>query len=176
MMPLVIHQAYLGNYLPLAGLISQTDGGIGVNMSLFVNISCSESYPFVSVEKLANDAENSFGKDASHYVFENVCPSWPKYQVADNYHEPVTANIPTLILSGDLDPVTPPSNGEYPNQSLPNSKHLIAKNVSHIVAGKGCSSKLIAEFIEHKDPQAVDGSCLDDIPAQAFMTSLNGIN
>ena len=38
MVPLVIHQAYLGNYLPLAGLIARMDGDRGMYIGLTFNI------------------------------------------------------------------------------------------------------------------------------------------
>lgn len=174
LVPLTIHQAYKENYLPLAGLISQTDGGIGVNSALLINILCSEDYPMVTQEQLQADAENDFGGAASHLIFNKVCPMWPKYQPSIDFYQPVTADIPTLILSGNLDPVTPPSNGEYVNQSLPNSTHLIADNRSHIVVGEGCGGRLVAEFLANKDPSSLEGECLNDIPKAAFMIGLNG--
>lgn len=174
MLPLVIHEAYKENYLPLAGLISQTDGGIGVNGGLLMNIVCNEDYPMVSAEQLRTDADNEFGGAASHLIFNRVCPIWPKYQVSDDFHQTISANIPTLILSGNLDPVTPPSNGDYAHNSLPNSQHLIANTRSHIVVGQGCGGRLVAEFLQNKDPSAVNGECLNDIPRPAFMIGLNG--
>ena len=174
MLPLVIHEAYQENYMPMAGLISQTDGGIGVNGGLLMNIVCNEDYHLLTTEKLQNDANNDFGGGASHLIFEKVCPIWPKYQPSANFHQPINANIPTLILSGNLDPVTPPSNGELAHQSLPNSKHLIANTRSHIVVGQGCGGLLVAEFLVNKVPSSVAGECLHEIPKPAFMIGLNG--
>ena len=80
-----------------------------------------------------------------------------------------------MILSGNLDPVTPPSNGEYSAKSLPNSHHIIVENASHTVAMSTCASDIINEFLTSKTPKALDESCLKDIPQETFMTSVNGI-
>jgi hypothetical protein len=99
----------------------------------------------------------------------------PQYRPSAEFYQPVTANIPTLILSGELDPVTPPSNGDLAAKNLPNSHHIIAKNTSHIVATSTCADKIVNEFLTKKDPKALDESCLDDTPEVTFMTSVNGI-
>lgn len=174
LVPLIIHQAYLGNYMPLAGLISQTEGGQGIYIGLHFNIVCNEDYPRISARDFEMDANNNFGGDDSHFSLKMACPLWPTYRPSEAFYEPVTADIPTLILSGDLDPVTPPSNGEYSSRSLPNSHHIIVKNTAHTVAMSTCASDLINEFLTSLSPETLDESCLDDIPNETFMTSLNG--
>jgi pimeloyl-ACP methyl ester carboxylesterase len=171
---LIIHQAYLGNYMPLAGLIAQTEGGQGIYIGLHFNIACNEDYPRISVSNFEQDANNSFGGDDSHFSFQTACSLWPAYRPSEAFYEPVTADIPTLILSGDLDPVTPPSNGEHSAKSLPNNHHIIVKNAGHTVAMSTCASDLINEFLTSLKPEALDESCLDDIPNESFMTNLNG--
>lgn len=174
LVPLIIHQAYLGNYMPLAGLVAQTEGGQGIYIGLLFNITCNEDYPRISASDFDRDANNNFGGDDSHFSFKMACPLWPQYRPSEAFYEPVTADIPTLILSGNLDPVTPPSNGEYSANSLPNNHHIVVNNASHTVAMSTCASDLISEFLTSLKPKMLDESCLDDIPNESFMTTLNG--
>ena len=174
MVPLIIHQAYLNNYSPLAGIIAQADGGMSMYIGLTFNIVCNEDFPRVTAQMLTEDADNKFGQANSHMSFSMACPMWPTYEVADAFYQPVTANVPTLILSGDLDPVTPPSNGEYPEKTLPNSRHIISENNAHIVASTTCAIKLINEFLTKGSSDDLDDSCLAELPKPSFMTSLNG--
>ncbi len=174
LVPLIIHQAYLGNYLPLAGMVATTDGDASMYIGLTFNIVCSEDMPRISKAQFLTDADNNFGGDNSHQGFTMTCPTWPKYTLSDDFYLPVTANIPTLILSGELDPVTPPSNGEISQNTLPNSHHIIVKNNAHIVAKNNCAVNLVNEFLTKLDPNALDESCLDELPEESFMTSLNG--
>jgi len=175
LIPLVINQAYLGNYRPLMGLMASTEGEEQVYTGLHFNIVCNEDVPRISEEMKAVDASNSFDEDTGHFIFENICPLIPKYRPSDDFYQSVTANIPTLILSGNLDPVTPPSNGDYSAKSLPNSHHIVVKNTAHIVATSTCANEIVNEFLTIKDPKALDESCLKDIPQETFMTSINGI-
>jgi pimeloyl-ACP methyl ester carboxylesterase len=174
LVPLVIHQAYLGNYMPLAGLIAQSEGGQGVYMGLFFNIACNEDYPRISAADFERDVNNSFGGEDTHFLFKMVCPIWPQFRPSEEFYQAVKADIPTLILSGNLDPVTPPSNGEHSASSLPNNHHIIVENASHTVAMSTCASDIINEFLTSLKPKELDESCLEDIPSESFMTNLTG--
>jgi len=175
MVPLVIHQAFLGNYQPLIGLMARTEDEQLVYTGLLFNIVCNEDIPRVSEADRAADANNNFDGKDSHSAWDMVCPFFPEYRPSEDFYQSVTADIPTLILSGNLDPVTPPSNGEYSAKSLPNSHHIIVENASHTVAMSTCASDIINEFLTSKTPKALDESCLKDIPQETFMTSVNGI-
>jgi pimeloyl-ACP methyl ester carboxylesterase len=174
LVPLVIHQAYLGNYMPLAGLVAQSEGGQGIYLGLLFNITCNEDFPRISNTEFSLDANNNFGGDDSHFGFKMVCPLWPKYRPSEEFYQAVTADIPTLILSGNLDPVTPPSNGEYSAKTLPNNHHIVVENAAHTVAMSTCASDIINEFLTSLKPKELDESCLAEIPNESFMTNLNG--
>ena len=174
LVPLVIHQAYLGNYMTLAGLVAQSEGGQGIYLGLLFNIACNEDYPRISTTDYEQDADNDFGGEDAHFGFKMVCPIWPQYRPSEAFYQAVTADIPTLILSGNLDPVTPPSNGEYSAKSLPNNHHIIVENAAHTVAMSTCASDIINEFLTSLKPKDLDESCLDDVPKESFMTNLNG--
>lgn len=175
MVPLVIHQAFLGNYKPLQGLIARNEGDQLVYTGLLFNIVCNEDIPRVSEESRIADADNNFDGGSSHISWEMVCPFFPKYRPSEEFYQSVTADIPTLILSGNLDPVTPPSNGDYSAKTLPNSHHIVVENASHTVAMSTCASDIINEFLTTKTPSKLDESCLEDVPQETFMTSVNGI-
>jgi len=175
MVPLVIHQAFLGNYQPLIGLMARTEGEQLVYTGLLFNIVCNEDIPRLSMADKAADAKNNFDGKDSHLAWDMVCPFFPEYRPSEDFYQSVTADIPTLILSGNLDPVTPPSNGDYSAKTLPNSHHIVVENASHTVAMSTCASDIIQEFLTSKAPKNLDESCLKDIPQETFMTSVNGI-
>ena len=174
MLPLVIHQAYNNNYQPLLGLITATDGGMNMYAGLHFNIVCNEDMPRITPNMIQKDKNNTFGKGETHKAWQIACPLWPKYHVEHNFTQPVKANIPTLILSGNLDPVTPPSNGDKPAATLPNAHHIVSTNNAHIVASTACGVSIVNEFLNTLSPKTVDSSCLNELPNEEFMTSLNG--
>lgn len=180
LIPLVIHQANKGNFAPLAGLIAQTDNsdtnsnGNGMYVGLTFNIVCNEDIPKVTSAMFSEDADNNFSGDNSHIGWQAVCPLWPSFKVDESFYKAVTANVPTLILSGNLDPVTPPSNGEKSAATLPNSHHIVVDNAAHIAGMSNCGVNIINEFLTTLAPQKLDEECLKDLPVTSFMTSLNG--
>ncbi len=174
LVPLIIHQASIGNFAPLAGLISQTDGDQSIYLGLNLNIVCNEDMPKISAAMSEIDANNSFGGSLSLESLQTACPLWPQYSVDPSFYQPVTANIPTLILSGNLDPVTPPSNGEKSAATIPNSHHIVVENAAHIAGISQCGVEIINEFLTSLKPKELDEECLKELPVETFMTSLNG--
>jgi pimeloyl-ACP methyl ester carboxylesterase len=75
----------------------------------------------------------------------------------------VQSDTPVLLLSGELDPVTPPRYGAEVQRSLPASRHFVLRGQGHTVMGAGCAPRLIADFIERADARALDGACLDQL-------------
>ena len=81
-------------------------------------------------------------------------------------NEALRSDIPTLILTGDLDPVTPPSYGEKIAETLPNATHAQIPFTSHgVFSDRRCARQLAASFLD--DPTApLDLSCVDQLRAQ----------
>lgn len=174
LVPLIIHQAAKGNYAPFAGLTAASDNGMEMFVGLTFNIVCNEDMPKVAADMFTADASNQFFGDTSHFAWKVACPEWPQYRPSAEFYQPVTADIPTLIISGDLDPVTPPSNGDYSAKTIPNNKHIVMKNSSHTPGSSACAIGIFSEFLTKKDPKNLDETCLEDIPEESFMTGLNG--
>ncbi len=55
--------------------------------------------------------------------------------------------MPVLLLSGELDPVTPPEYGDQVAAHFPRATHLVAPGQGHIVTTRGCMGDLVSEFI-----------------------------
>lgn len=174
LVPLIIHQASKGNFAPLAGSTAAGDIGEGMYMGLTFNILCNEDVPRISESNWEDDAKNTFNGSIGQYGLKLACPLWPKYNVDSEFYQPVTEDIPTLIISGDLDPVTPPSNAEYSDSTLPNSKHIVMPHSSHTPGVQPCAMEMINEFLKTQNPNELDDACIADIPPESFMTSLNG--
>ena len=78
------------------------------------------------------------------------------------------SRTPSLLLSGGLDPATPPRHGARVAKALgPAAQHVIVPNAGHSVLGIGCARDLLFRFIDtadDKDATAIDASCLKAIP------------
>ena len=103
-----------------------------------------------------------------------MCRDWPKVELPKGYELPVSSEVPVLIFSGELDPVTPPRQGDLVAETLSNSRHLVVSGQGHNAAMSGCASQLMAEFISVPDPEALDVSCLEGLERPPFFVSFSG--
>jgi pimeloyl-ACP methyl ester carboxylesterase len=141
---------------------------------MYYSVTCSEDYPRLSPESVEAEAAGTFiGRDVFDTSSE-ACKYWPRGEVADSYYEPVQSDRPVLILSGEADPVTPPSWGDHVARHLPNSRHIVAPGTGHGVMSAGCGMRLIGEFLEAGNVADLDASCLDVQARPAFFVNFAG--
>lgn len=89
------------------------------------------------------------------------CAVWPRGSRDPAFREPLTGGLPVLLLSGELDPVTPPRYADAVAGHLSNARHLVLPGQGHSVVGLGCAPKLFAQFLEKADAKALDAGCLE---------------
>ncbi|ASG66483.1 alpha/beta hydrolase [Idiomarina piscisalsi] len=174
LLPYAIHSAAQSNYKAVLGLMGGTMSQSSIYLGLMLSVVCSEDLPRATDQLLAKDGDNDFIGGRTGDAFIDMCSGWKSAPVPSYWSEPVVSDKPVLLLSGELDPVTPPAWGDLAAKTLPNSKHLTAPNASHTIASHTCANRLIAEFIEKADVTAIDGSCLQKQRLKPFVLNQNG--
>lgn len=177
MVPYVVHQAEaFDNYKPLMAL--GLDGSIWSGDSMFLgntlSVLCSEEVPRNSADRAAAMGQGSFHRDYYYQFWATACTNWPIKPVLDGYEEPYKGDIPTLILSGGLDPVTPEPRGNDAGQYISNVWHLTARAAGHNVSHFACAPRLIGEFVKNKNLEKQQYDCMDKPIRPAFLLSMNG--
>lgn len=176
--PLLLRSSAEGDWRPLAAQFLMTTGNLDDSIAdaMGYSVICSEDFPFFhpSAAEVEVLSEGTYLGTVQTDSLSTLCPLWPTESIPADFKEPVAVDVPVLLLSGEADPVTPPSNGELVAASLPTSLHLIAPGQGHMVIHRGCISRLAAEFIDAGSLDELDGSCVDDIAPQAFFTSFAG--
>ncbi len=103
------------------------------------------------------------------------CEVWPRGEVAADFHQPRNNDVvPVLLLSGEVDPVTPPAYGELAAQQFARSVHWVIPGQGHSVLRHGCLPERLATFLDRPDPAAIEASCIDNIQASPFFLTLLG--
>ncbi len=102
------------------------------------------------------------------YSWFGICANWPVTEADPAVREPLVSAIPTLALTGEFDPITPPKYGELVVSRLSNGYFFEFPGVGHSVAtSNACAQQMAAEFLN--DPTvAPDASCIDDLPGVVF--------
>ena len=95
------------------------------------------------------------------------CATWPAPDRVDPPagNAPVFPDVPTLVLAGDLDTLTPPSEGEAAAALFPGATFVTVANTGHVTAlddSWGCASVIVTDFIAAG--KVGDTTCASSIP------------
>jgi pimeloyl-ACP methyl ester carboxylesterase len=173
LLPLILDEAAKGRYAPLMSLAGLANRQIGdsMNRPMQWSVICAEDADRYHVPQ--STQQTLFGPDVAKMFFA-ACPAWPTGTRPANFTDPLRSEVPALLLSGELDPVTPPRYAEQVLKGLPNGRHLIAPGQGHNVMALGCIPKLMGQFIEHGDAKSLDAHCVDTLNSVPAFTSFNG--
>jgi pimeloyl-ACP methyl ester carboxylesterase len=163
LLPLIVHDASAGHYESLLAqsrsVFSSVSESIMHGMQL--SVVCTDD---VELEHDDQDAGTLMGSEFVDFSIAQ-CAVWPKGVRPADFRAPLSGNVPVLILSGELDPVTPPRYGEEVVKTLPQGRHLVLPGQGHSVLGIGCMPKLFAQFVESANAKALNDSCLKRMSA-----------
>ena len=166
-LPAAISDAAQGRYEGVVGLgaIGSSRKGAKLAMGMHFSVVCAEDVP-----RLADSADKpgpDFGIEFAA-MYRRMCSAWPRGDVPAAFYGVGPSRAPVLLLSGGLDPATPPRHGERVARALgPMAQHVVVPNAGHGVMAIGCMRDVVYQFIDasdDKDAMAVDASCVKAIP------------
>jgi pimeloyl-ACP methyl ester carboxylesterase len=130
-------------------------------LGMSISVVAAEDCPRLTPALVERDTSGSFLRDAALVSFRNACESWPHARVEPEFFQPVRSTAPTLVVSGGLDPATPPAWGKEVARALPNSAHVVFRYAAHPNAGFTGLEDLVASFIEAGSVRGLDLSCAE---------------
>lgn len=170
-LPHAVHAAAGGDWKAFADMATRYLTNIRtLDLGLFLSVTCAEDLPRVDEKRERQKAE---GTILGTYRLDQqlgACKVWPRAAADAAMAQPVKANIPTLIVSGELDPVTPPEYGDEVARTLPRSLHIVIPAGSHSGDTGGCQEKVFAEFVAEGSVADLDVTCVKSVPRPPFVT------
>ena len=166
-LPAAISDATRGRYAGLVGMsaLLAAPRATQLAMGMHFSVVCAEDLPRLAQgrEKVGAD----FGDELTR-LYRRVCAGWPRGAVPAAFYSVPVSRAPVLLLSGGLDPATPPRYGERVARALGSAaQHVVVPNAGHGVMAIGCMRDVIYRFIdtaEDRDATAVDAGCVKNIP------------
>ncbi len=173
LLPFGVSAAAGGDFNPLLAqnLEFTTDVSENLSVGMHLAVICAEDVPRISPQDLDGLASSFFGR-ALVDDFMRACAIWPRGPVPADYYTPVRSQVPALILSGGIDPATPPRHGDRVASTLPNARHFVAPHLGHGVSLHGCAPRLVESFVRKASARDIDGKCLERIPRPFFVLPL----
>jgi len=173
-LPFLIHSAFQNRWQPFiarSNVARDFASDAGPAMPMHLAVVCAEDYPRLTPALLAEDTRDSFlGKPQVERIGA-LCETMRVPAVP--WLTPTKIEAPVLMLSGALDPVTPPRRAEAAAKYMTRAQHLVVANAGHIVSPLGCMPRLMREFLDQPG-LPVAASCLKEIPAPTFQLNSAG--
>jgi pimeloyl-ACP methyl ester carboxylesterase len=170
-LPMLINSAAQGNWQPYVARVLELRKAAQSEIAtgLMLSVLCTEDVPYLNASKARKAAGGTL---LGSYWLDQVsaaCRLWPRGKVPSDWRRPYKLSAPTLLISGELDPATPPGAAERTRSYLRQSLHLVAPGGSHSFSGMtGCIDVAMSTFLGAGRLDAVDPSCASKISAPPF--------
>ncbi|HEU5480893.1 MAG TPA: alpha/beta hydrolase, partial [Candidatus Tumulicola sp.] len=118
------------------------------------------------------------------FAYVPLCQTWPVAAPAHPPGQPIPPgagmpSVPALVLTGDLDTITTPAEGDATAQLFRDARRVIVVNTGHVTAVGdvyACASAIVRDFIARR---FVDARCAGAVPPMrlvpAFARSAAGV-
>lgn len=174
--PWMIARTEAGDLGPFVAMSLSLEGGMSdqVSLGMFLSVICSEDVPFIQEEELRKQAQGTWVGESLARDMMAACRVWPQGSLPKGYREAVRSDRPVLLLSGELDPVTPPAWGEVARATLSQSLHVVVPSVGHNTLGTACARNVMADFLRQGHVQGLKSHCGRGLSRPPFFTSFAG--
>lgn len=161
--PFLIEQAAAGDFSGFADVAVRSARSFYGNARSGVGfaVTCNEFVNRIRPEEIAPAGRGSFLGTWRIDAQRAACAQWPRTEVPVDYITPFRSNVPALIVSGDTDPVTPPSWGEEMRTITPNAAHLVIAGAGH-TEENACVLAIRHAFFRTGSASGLDARCMGD--------------
>jgi pimeloyl-ACP methyl ester carboxylesterase len=157
-LPFKVHRAAQGDWKPLAETAHAWAAGVaGLADGYYLSLTCAEELPFIRENEIPAAVQGTFLGDFRIRAQQAACAAWPVPPVGREFLEPVTSEVPVLLISGERDPVTPPGNAEHAARTLKNSLHVVVPDAGHSFSGIEGGEHIIDLIIKVVETGTVKG-------------------
>jgi len=167
--PLTLHRAAEGDYEVFRTGLERTIGVAGtLAWGMGFSVVCAEDPPLLAHRDVERETAGTFMGSASVRQLEALCRTWPAGSPPPGYDQPVRTDVPVLLLSGELDPATPPHDGDEVARSLTHARHLVMTGVSH-GPFPDCALAIMSDFVDAGSLTGLDTSCLANLRRRPYL-------
>lgn len=158
--PWLIHRTYLGDWALLAGgiLDHARNFDSGFSSGLFLTLTCNEDVAFLREQDIEPDTNGTFLGDYRVRNQQAACAHWPAYPLPPRHRRAFRTDVPTLIVSGDLDPATPLAFTAHAAPGFSRRAELILHGQGHS-GWSDCADRAYRELVKSGSVKTIDTEC-----------------
>jgi hypothetical protein len=130
---------------------------------MWLCVTCSETIPFINFPEAVQRAQGTFMGTYRIDQQKRGCELWVRGDLPEGYLDLEEFEVPSLIVSGEIDPVTPPYHGEIVMSFLPNGLFIVIPNAAHGTGSvwENCLDEVVAQFFSQGSISGLDTSCVN---------------
>ncbi|MEW5928856.1 MAG: alpha/beta hydrolase [Gemmatimonadota bacterium] len=173
--PRVVHLAAEGDFAPAAQFALDRRMNVldATSHGTYLAVTCAEDVPFADSAAAEREARGTLLGTYRLRDQRAACAGWPRAPIDPAFRGPVASDAPTLILSGEWDPATPPVYGDQAARHLRNSLHVVVPSGAHGFGGlenAECVQEVMNAFVRAGSVAGLDTSCVGTIRRRPFQT------
>ena len=172
-LPGLLHQAAAGDANGLASIVLLVRRTLDAALSsgMHLSVSCSDDGGRLDLAAAERQDASTFLGASRVRMLADACREWRMPPADPQAGASVRSNAPVLLVSGELDPNTPPRHANLALRTLPNARHVVLAGVSHGWSGvETCGAQFVADFIARASVKDLDVSCATTSSAPPFVT------
>jgi pimeloyl-ACP methyl ester carboxylesterase len=151
-LPRLIQDAQRGEYSLITYLLSILTFDRSISYGMYYSVLCAEDADFSPQDANTAGVYPYLAKDAEKDLEEmqKVCQLWHNERFDAQVDAPIISDIPTLVINGQFDPITPPAFGEQAAQQLSHSYIYTLPLGSHgSFLSQPCADDLMMSFLSN---------------------------
>ena len=160
--PRIVDAAHSGDYEPFVQAVLPLVQAFGRTLyfGMYLSVVCAEDVPFIDSREARVRAQGTFLGDRMVRHHKAACSEWPRAELPTGFGDPVRSSVPTLLISGSSDPVTPPRWAEMAARGLVNSRRVVVPRAGHADAIGPCEQGVMATFMRRGSLDDLDVACV----------------
>jgi pimeloyl-ACP methyl ester carboxylesterase len=169
--PLVIHRAYVNDYVPFEEMALRFSPGGSIARGMYFTVTCSEGVPFITNDDILHETRGTYvgAERVTRHI--KACKDWPKGDIPASYINLVKSDLPVLMIDGELDGSSAPWFAERAVKLLSNGRQIRIRYLGHQMDSP-CLRDIFKNFIATGSSKNLDSSCTDGIRRPAWATEM----
>jgi pimeloyl-ACP methyl ester carboxylesterase len=142
----------------------------GLSEGDYYAVECSEETPFNQIAALEQAAKKVHPELKSAFGDPEIlryCQKWATRPADPRENQPIQSAIPTLLLAGQYDPVTPPEYASRAAKTLDHSTVVEFPGLGHATFAQPCPISIYTAFINTPTAK-LDVSCVNQMSPPPF--------
>ena len=149
-LPALLYTIGQGDYSILTRRMEQLHNGFG-GSAMSLATDCAAGWSAARLARANREARTALMSNVNLQWSPDICRLTGSSNLGSNFRSRIRSTLPTLFLSGTLDPNAPPSQAEEVRRGFPNSVHLIVENAGHESLPAAEVQNVIVGFFKGQD-------------------------